>query len=90
MKCLECNKEVKQTPGKREKQFCGSSCRSNFWQKAKRKIAANNKPENKKRIQKERDAPVNKNQIPQPRLLSDMEAEFQSLLKSNKNGKSSR
>lgn len=37
MKCLECQKEVPQTAGKREKLFCNSTCRSNFWQKAKRK-----------------------------------------------------
>jgi endogenous inhibitor of DNA gyrase (YacG/DUF329 family) len=54
MDCLNCKKEVLQTPGKRERQFCNSTCRSNFWQKAKRKVAQNNKPGNKKRLQKER------------------------------------
>lgn len=50
MKCLECEIELVQIPKKRVKQFCSSTCRSNFWQKAKRKVAENNKPENKKRI----------------------------------------
>lgn len=37
MKCLNCDTELEQTEGKREKQFCNSTCRSNYWQKAKRK-----------------------------------------------------
>lgn len=37
MTCPECKKEVEQTEGKRPKVFCNSSCRSNFWQKAKRR-----------------------------------------------------
>lgn len=31
MKCLMCSKEIENIPGKREKQFCGSSCRSKYW-----------------------------------------------------------
>lgn len=37
MGCLECGKELTQTPGKRAKQFCNVTCRSNYWQKQKRK-----------------------------------------------------
>lgn len=33
--CLNCTKTLKQTLGKRKKVFCSSTCRSNFWQKAK-------------------------------------------------------
>jgi hypothetical protein len=33
MECLDCKKEVPQTKGKREKKFCNSTCRSNYWQK---------------------------------------------------------
>lgn len=54
MNCLECEKGLSQIEGKREKQFCNSTCRSNYWQKSKRRIANNNKPENKKRILKKR------------------------------------
>lgn len=36
MDCLNCGKELIQTPKKRPKQFCGISCRSNYWQKKKR------------------------------------------------------
>ena len=36
MKCKNCNKELVQIPGKRGKQFCNSTCRSNYWQKSKR------------------------------------------------------
>jgi hypothetical protein len=35
--CLNCNKALPQTEGKRAKQFCNSTCRSNYWQKEKRK-----------------------------------------------------
>lgn len=34
--CLCCGKEIKQTEGKREKVYCDTTCRSNYWQKAKR------------------------------------------------------
>lgn len=39
-KCLECGKEVPQTPKKRAAKFCNSTCRSKHWFKQKRK----NKP----------------------------------------------
>lgn len=35
--CLNCTKQIPQTPGKRRKDFCNSTCRSNYWQKQKRK-----------------------------------------------------
>lgn len=35
-KCLNCEKELEQIPKKRQKQFCNSTCRSNYWQKSKR------------------------------------------------------
>jgi hypothetical protein len=37
IKCLECGLEVPQIEGKRKKVFCGSTCRSNYWAKNKRK-----------------------------------------------------
>jgi len=60
MKCLECKSDLVQLEGKREKQFCNSSCRSNYWQKAQRKIKKNNKPQNKKNILAERNTLPNK------------------------------
>lgn len=39
MGCLECGKKLIQTPGKRAKQFCNTTCRSNYWQKKKRQEA---------------------------------------------------
>lgn len=36
MNCLNCNKPLEQTPGKKAKQFCNVSCRSSYWQKQKR------------------------------------------------------
>lgn len=40
MGCLECGKELVQLSGKRAKQFCNVTCRSNYWQKKKRKASA--------------------------------------------------
>lgn len=34
--CKNCGHSVDQTPGKRTKEFCNVTCRSNFWQKKKR------------------------------------------------------
>lgn len=36
MQCLECGKDLIQITGKRAKQFCNVTCRSNYWQKKKR------------------------------------------------------
>jgi len=44
MKCLHCEKEIVNTVGKRAKTFCGVTCRSNYWQKKKRREAASNIP----------------------------------------------
>lgn len=35
--CKNCKKKIKQTPKKRQKEFCNSTCRSNYWAKKKRK-----------------------------------------------------
>lgn len=37
MGCLNCNNELKHTPGKRKKQFCSPDCRVRYWQKNKPK-----------------------------------------------------
>lgn len=34
--CKNCDESIPQTEGKRKRDFCNSTCRSNFWQKAKR------------------------------------------------------
>ena len=39
MKCMECGEEMEQRQTGRPKRFCSVSCRSNFWQKEKRKEA---------------------------------------------------
>jgi hypothetical protein len=36
MACLNCGKELTTVAHKREKVFCNSTCRSNYWQKVKR------------------------------------------------------
>lgn len=82
MECLECNKNLEQTLGKRAKQFCNSTCRSNFWQKAKRKIAENNKPENKKKIEEARNSPDTKKiNIENPMTFEEMMAAAELLVK---------
>ena len=35
IKCLECGKKVVQTPGKRKKEYCDSTCRTKYWKKSK-------------------------------------------------------
>lgn len=37
MNCKNCGEKLEMTPGRRQKEFCNSTCRSNFWQKEKRK-----------------------------------------------------
>lgn len=34
--CLNCGSEILREPHKKEKVFCNSSCRSNYWQKTKK------------------------------------------------------
>lgn len=43
MKCLHCGGVMINTPGKRPKKFCSTTCRSNFWQKRQRAIKATEK-----------------------------------------------
>jgi predicted nucleic acid-binding Zn ribbon protein len=38
--CIECGNGITQVEKKREKKFCSSTCRSNNWQKSKRKSNA--------------------------------------------------
>lgn len=37
MGCKHCKKDLEHLPGKRKKEFCNYTCRSNFWQKERRK-----------------------------------------------------
>jgi hypothetical protein len=37
VQCKECGELLTQTPGKRLREYCNSTCRSNYWQKLKRK-----------------------------------------------------
>jgi len=52
MECLDCEKELIQIPKKRKKEFCNSTCRSNYWQKADRakKNEGVIKPKNVKKV----------------------------------------
>jgi len=58
MKCPNCDKELKQTEGKREKKFCNSTCRSNVWAKLKRQ-----KKENKAPKPTEKSEPTDLNEV---------------------------
>lgn len=40
LNCKNCDRPLKQTPSKRRKEFCDTTCRSNYWQKERRKNAA--------------------------------------------------
>jgi len=81
MKCLNCNTELIQIPKKREKQFCNSTCRSNYWQKAKRKVKGNSKPDVKKKILEER----NRESIKKTNYPMSIEEMFQQNLQQIKN-----
>lgn len=35
IKCLQCDKVVPQTSGKRKKEYCGPTCRTKYWKKKK-------------------------------------------------------
>lgn len=37
MGCKHCKKDLVHLPGKRKKEFCNDTCRSNFWQKERRR-----------------------------------------------------
>lgn len=37
MNCKQCGAELTQTEGRRKKEFCGNTCRSNFWYKNSKK-----------------------------------------------------
>lgn len=52
MTCKQCNKELIQTEGRREKEFCDSTCRSKYWygqnkkgKKKKKQVAADTEKE---------------------------------------------
>lgn len=73
MECPVCKKEFDEYTGRRPKRFCSDECKIKFWN-AKKKVAENIKPENKKRIEEERHTPANvgqKHENSQP--LSTME-----------------
>ncbi len=61
MKCPNCEKELVNLVGKRQKQFCNSTCRSNYWQKKKREEKFEKKVE--KVINKVLDDTKNKKEI---------------------------
>lgn len=65
MNCLNCDKELVQMPGKRAKQFCNSTCRSNYWQKEKRasKKTSGNQVEKKEPKLEYEKSPVFKNAV---------------------------
>lgn len=53
MECPICKKEFVSETGRRPKKFCSDACKVKFWN-AFKKVNENNKPENKARIEAER------------------------------------
>lgn len=43
--CLQCKKELIQTPGKKAKKFCGPTCRSNYWYERNKRPTRQSKKE---------------------------------------------
>jgi len=60
MECQVCKKDFNEKTGRRPKKFCSDECKVKFWN-AKKRVAVNNKPENKKRILEERNTVLVKN-----------------------------
>jgi hypothetical protein len=92
MKCPICKNNFDEHTGRRPKKFCSDSCKVKFWN-AQKKVAINNKPENKKEIEKERHIPNNTGKkykdsqaVPATGVMSEMEKQFQEILNQKKNG----
>ncbi len=79
--CLysKCGKEFK--PNKPKQKFCCDVHRVYY---AREQVAKNNTTENKKRAEKERNTPHDIKAV-NPQIYSEMEAEFQELLKQKQN-----
>jgi hypothetical protein len=73
MDCPVCKKEFDEHTGRRPKKFCSDNCKVKFWN-VKKKVAENNKPENKKRILGERNAtPITEKSIYQNPIADNSE-----------------
>ena len=86
MGCKECDKDLAQTDGKRKKEFCNSTCRSNFWQKNRKKkkeiiIKDLNEQTGLKKLMPPKTTNVVVNTKPD---ISEMEALFQKIKSENK------
>lgn len=75
MECPVCKKEFNEHTGRRPKKFCSDECKVKFWN-AKKKVALNNKPENKKRIEEERNTPIDTTNFKQPVFANDIERQL--------------
>jgi len=86
MECPVCKKTFQSETGRRPKKFCSDACKVKYWN-AQKRVAENNKPENKKKIEDERNNPpasVGKPTHSLPNDLSDFEKQFQELKNKNK------
>jgi hypothetical protein len=82
--CLHCQKEVERTPGKKEKKFCNSTCRSNYRHvKNKKDGRVVPDPKKNKNVYKPTLSEKNKGES---QTVIDLENEFQQILKSKENG----
>lgn len=73
--CLQCNQPLTHVEGRKQKSFCNVNCRNKYFyakrsqliKEAQAKIVENNKPKEKRRIEKERNTPHDLgNKIQQP------------------------
>lgn len=94
MECPICKKEFNEHTGRRPKKFCSDECKVKFWnafKKVQKGIVENNKPENKKKIEDERngqsETTEHKNPItpdecvsnPNQEKISELEKELQTV-----------
>jgi len=70
IECLNCGKELYNIDGKRGKKFCNSTCRSNFWQKCKRKNKENSLDKNLEEVNK---LPNIQENIVKSKVMQEME-----------------
>ena len=61
MVCPVCKKDFDPHTGRRPKKFCSEECKVKYFN-ARKKVKENNRPENKKRIEEERNTPNNAGQ----------------------------
>lgn len=81
MGCKHCKKDLEHLPGKRKKEFCNDTCRSNFWQKERRRKNNSVKLAKEKMEEKESEPVVSAESTPKEEKQSQQVADSAPKLK---------